>query len=111
MASRDFTVSLYTTVTDRGEQITGRKRKIGEMTGCYYSPEFGDYVNLKRPADELRKTNRRYLDNIFQLNPFQLTEVVIDNRELNEVVIDKKEEPMDWGLKEGFFADWGNLNI
>ena len=106
MAGRDFTVSLYTTVMDRWEQITGRKRKVGEMTGCYYSPEFGDYVNLRRPADELRKTNRRYLDNIFQL-----TEVVVDNRELNEVVIDKKEKPMDWELKEEFFSDWSNLKV
>ena len=111
MANRDYTVSLYTTNMDRDTLITGRKRKVGEMSGCYYSPEFGDYVNLKRPIDELRKTNRRYLDNPFQLNPFQLTEVVVDNRELNEVVIDKKEKPVDWGLTEQFFADWGSLNV
>ena len=106
MARRNFTVSLYTTIIDIGEQITGRKRKLGEKSDCYYSPNFGDYVNMKRPVDELRKTNRRYLD-----NPFQLTEVVIDNRELNEVIVDKKEEPVDWTLKEDFFADWGSLNI
>ena len=30
--------------------------------------EIGDYINIRKPIDELRKTNRKYMDNPFQLN-------------------------------------------
>ena len=41
------------------------------------------------------------LDNLFSIKNFNI----------NEVIVDKKEEPVDWTLKEDFFADWGSLNI
>ena len=97
MTSKDTLIDLYTTSVKEGDEMTARKRKYGEVTGCYYSPQFGDYVNIRKPMDELRKTNRRYLD-----NPFQLNEVVIDNKEKVEI---------NWDLTENFYANWGSLNI
>ena len=98
MASEDTIVELYTASLKKDDRMTARKRKFGEVTGCYYSPQFGDYVNIRKPIDELRKTNRKYYD-----NPFQLNDVVIDKN--------VKEEPVNWDLTENFYANWGSLNI